>query len=239
MRTTTPLTASAEASYAGCGGGSAACSNGRRQQTVGEREKTERHGTWQMSYRIWEIQYAGSPKLLWSGVKPTSKQLATADQLGLQVSPHDTFAAVASAILEMVGDAVGCPPRAVSDRQRELADELEIDLMDCASSWSAFMRIQEAIQLSNLDAVRRMGLKPGDIVFKPDDPLEQRLKERLGESWESVAGQFPREFEVSSIREDGQVCFKGVVRKRPPAIWRSAPLPKGSSRRTYEQVGQK
>ena len=162
-----------------------------------------------MSYRIWEIQYAGSPKVLWSGVKPTPEQLATADQLGLQVSPDDTFATFASAILERVADAIGCPPRVVSDRQRELADELEIDLMDCASSWSAFMRIQEAIQLSNLDAVRRMELKPGDIVFKPDDPMEQRLKEALGERWESVAEQSPREFEVSSIREDGQVYFKG------------------------------
>ena len=53
-----------------------------------------------MSYRIWGIQYAGSPKVLWSGVKPTPEQLATADQLGIQVSPDDTFAAVASAILE-------------------------------------------------------------------------------------------------------------------------------------------
>ena len=63
-----------------------------------------------MSHRIWEIQYAGSPKVLWSGVKPTPKQLATADQLGIQVSPDDTFATVASAILERVGDAIGCPP---------------------------------------------------------------------------------------------------------------------------------
>ena len=122
-----------------------------------------------MSYRIWEIQYAGSPKVLWSGVKPTPEQLATADQLGIQVSPDDTFAAVASAILERVGNAVGCPPRVVSDHQRELADELEIDVTDCASFWSAFVRIQEAIQLSNLDAVRRMGLKPGDIVERSQE----------------------------------------------------------------------
>ena len=162
-----------------------------------------------MSHRIWEIQYAGSPKVLWSGLKPAPEQLAIADRLGIQMSPDDTFTAVASAILERVADAIGCPPRVVSDRQRELADELEIDLTDCASSWSAFVRIQEAIQLSNLDAVRRMGLKPGDIVFKPDDPLEQRMKEALDERWESVAEQFPREFEVSSIREDGQVFFKG------------------------------
>ena len=168
-----------------------------------------------MSHRIWEIQYAGSPKVLWSGLKPTPEQLAIADRLGIHVSPDDTFAAVASSILERVADAIGCPPRVVSDRQRELADELELDLTDCASSWSAFMRIQEAIQLSNLEAVRRMGLKPGDMVFKLDDTLEQRLKERLGERWESVAGQFPREFEVSSIREDGQVYFRGGSEQSP------------------------
>ena len=181
-----------------------------------------------MSYRIWEIQYAGSPKVLWSGLKPTPEQLAIADRLGIQVSLDDTFAAVASAILERVADAIGCPPRVVSDRQRELADELEINLMDCASSWSAFMRIQEAIQLSNLDAVRRMGLKPGDIVFKPDGPLEQRLKDRLGERWESVAGEFPREFEVSSIREDGQVYFKGGTEQAPARYLEKRTTPKGT-----------
>ena len=168
-----------------------------------------------MNYRIWEIQYAGSPKILWSGVKPTPEQLATADQLGIQVSPDDTFAAVASAILEKVGNAIGCPPRVVSDRQRELADELEIDVTDCASFWSAYVRIQEAIQLSNLDAVRRMGLKPGDRVVEADDAMERRMKEPLGERWESVAEQFPREFEVASIREDGQVYFKGGSGQAP------------------------
>ena len=168
-----------------------------------------------MSNRIWEMRYAGSPKVLWSGVKPTPKQLAIEDQLGIEVSPDDTFAAVASAILERVGDAVGCPPRVVSDRQRELADELEIDVTDCASSWSAFMRIQEAIQLSNLEAVRRIGLRPGDIVFKPNYFMEQRLKETLGEKWESVPEQFPREYEVSSIREDGQVYFKSGTGQAP------------------------
>ena len=168
-----------------------------------------------MSYRIWEIEYAGSPKVLWSGLKPTPEQPAIADGLGIQVSPDDTFGAVASAILEGVADAIGCPPRVVSDRQKELADELEIDVTDCASSWSAFMRIQEAIQLSNLEAVRRMGLKPGDIVFKPDDPGERHLKEVMGERWESIAGESPREFEVSSIREDGQVYFKGGTEQAP------------------------
>ena len=50
-----------------------------------------------MNYRLWEIQFAGSPKILWSGVKPSPEQLATADQLGIQVSPDDSYAAVASA----------------------------------------------------------------------------------------------------------------------------------------------
>ncbi len=177
-----------------------------------------------MNYRIWEIQYAGSPKVMWSGVKPTPEQLTTADRLGIEVSPDDTFAAVASAILERVADAIGCPPRVVSDRQRKLADELEIDVTDCASSWSTFMRIQEAIQLSNLDAVRRMELKPGDIVFKPDDLIGQRLMEE----WESVAGQFPREFEVSSIREDGQVYFKGGGGQAPARYLKKRTAPEAT-----------
>lgn len=169
-----------------------------------------------MSYRLWEIQFAGSPKILWSGVEPSPEQLATADQLGIQVSPDDTFAAAASAILERVGDAIGCPPRVVSDRQRELAIELDIDVTDCASSWSAFVRIQEAIQLSNLDAVRRMGLEPGDVVVKAaDDPRERRVAQMLGERWEPIAEHSSREFEVSSIREDGQVYFKGGSGQAP------------------------
>ena len=181
-----------------------------------------------MSHRIWEIQYAGSPKVLWSRVKATPEQLAIADRFRIQVSPDDTFASVASAILERVGDAIGCPPRVVSDRQRELADELEIDVTDCASFWSAFVRIQEAIQLSNLDAVRRMELKPGDIVVKPNDPMERRLKEALGERWESVAEQFPREFEVFSIREDGQVYFKGGTGQAPARYLEKRIAPEGT-----------
>ena len=181
-----------------------------------------------MIYRIWEIQYAGSPKILWGEIRPTTEQLVTADQLGVQVLPDDTFASVASAILERVADAIGCPPRVVSDRQRELADELEIDVTDCASSWSAFMRIQEGIQFSNLAAVRRMGLRPGDIVFKPDDPVERRLKEALGANWESVAEQFPREFEVSSIREDGQVYFKGGLEQAPARYLEKRSTPEGT-----------
>ena len=126
--------------------------------------------------------------------------------------------------LESVGDAIGCPPRDVSDRQYELAEELGIDVSDCKSSWVAFVRIREAIQLVNLAAVRRMDLKPGDRVVQTVDPVEQGLRESLGDRWESVAGQFPREFEVSSIREDGRCSSRvAVVVKRQPAIWTRSP----------------
>ena len=163
----------------------------------------------QVNRRIWEIQYAGSPKTLWGEVKPTQKQLAIASQLGVQVSHDDTFAIVASKILEEVGDAIGCPPREVSDRQRELAQELGVNIVDCESSWGAFVRIKDAIQLANTEAARRMDLKPGDRVVNRVGPDERRLQEALGERWESVSQKIQREFEISSIREDGQVFFKG------------------------------
>ena len=127
-----------------------------------------------MVKRIWEIQYAGSPKTLLSEVRPTQTQLAVAARLGVEASPDDTFAVVAASILGSVGDAIGCPPRDVSNRQYELAKELGIDISDCKSSWVAFVRIQEAIQLANLSAVRRINLKPGDRVVQTIDPSRAR-----------------------------------------------------------------
>ena len=168
-----------------------------------------------MKSRLWEIQYAGSPKILWSEKKPTEDQLKTAAGLNVQVSRDDTYAGLAAKILEAVGDAIGCPPRVVSARQHELALELGIDLNNCGSWWAAYVRIQEEIQVANLAAVKRMELKPGDIVVQADSASLERLQEALGERWESVAGHFPREFEVSSIRQDGQVYFKGGSGQAP------------------------
>ncbi len=173
------------------------------------RPELAKRGVNRMNARIWEIQYAGSPKTLWSQVRPTPTQRAMAARLGVEVSSGDSFAVVASAILEEVGDAIGCPPRDVSDRQRELAHELEIDIADCNSFWVAFVRIQEAIQLANLDAARRMELKPGDRIVRRVTKAERMLQEALGEKWEYLSKQIQREDEVSSIREDGQVFFKG------------------------------
>lgn len=75
--------------------------------------------------------------------KATSEQLAIADRLVMQVPPDDMFALVDSAILGRIADVIGCPLRIVSDRQWELADDLEIDVTDCSSSWSAFLRIRK------------------------------------------------------------------------------------------------
>ena len=66
----------------------------------------------------------GVPKTVWRHVRPTPTQMEKAAQLGIQVSPDDTFSEVASRILEEVGDAIGCPPRGISDSQYELAEEL-------------------------------------------------------------------------------------------------------------------
>ena len=144
------------------------------------------------------------------------------------MSSDDAFAAVASAILERVADAIGCPTRVVSHRQRELADDLEINVTDCPSSWSAFVRIQEAIQLSNLDAVRRVGLKPRDIVFEPDDRTEECLMEALGERWGSIAEESLREYEVPRIREDVQVSFNGSTGLAPARYLEKRAAPEGT-----------
>ena len=81
------------------------------------------------------------------------------------------------------GDVIGRPPRDVSDRQHELAEELGGDVSDCRSSWVTFVRIQEAIQLANFAAVRRMELRPGDRVIQSVDlspPLTSPTDLRAG-----------------------------------------------------------
>ena len=155
-----------------------------------------------MNHRIWAIEYAGSPKILWSEVRPTTTQLAIAAQLGVRVFPEDTFAVVASRLLEKVSDAIGALARDVSGHQNELAEQLGIDISDCNSSWSAFVRIKETLSLLNSDAARRMGLRPGDIV-KADEQFSHALSKRF------VFLGIQTEFEVSSVREDGEVFFKG------------------------------
>ena len=148
-------------------------------------------------------------------MKPTVAQLAIAAKVDVQVSRDDTFATVAATILEAVRDVIGCPPRDVSDRQHELAEELGVDVSDCRSSWVAFVRIQEAIQLANLAAVRRMELRPDDRVSQSVDLSLERLSEAPGYRSDSVDDQCHKEFEVSRIREDGQVFFKGGSGQAP------------------------
>ena len=81
--------------------------------------------------------------------------------------------------------------------------------MFASRPWVAFVKIQEVIQLTNLDAARRMELKPGDTVVNRVNNTERYLREVLGDKWESLSKQIQREDAVSSIREDGQVFFKG------------------------------
>ena len=151
-----------------------------------------------MSFRLWDVQFAGSPKIVWCETKATAAQLELAAQLDIEVSPDDTFGTVAAQILDRVGAAVGCPPRDVSEKQLELAEELEVDITDCTQA-VAFIRIKEAIERSNLDSVKMSRLEPGDVVVNS------------GRNW-FMSGGPPGGPDVkrvvSSVRQDGQVFFK-------------------------------
>ena len=164
------------------------------------------------------MQYAGSPKILWSEIKPTPAQLTMAAQLGLQVTADDTFAMLASNILEVVCDAIGCPSREVSDRQRGLAEELGVDITDCSSSSVAFVRIKQAIEIANSDAARRMELKPGDRVVKRVNKAERYLLEALGERLESFSRQIHGEERCPAFVRMARSSSRAEDRRRP-AIW--------------------
>ena len=174
------------------------------------------------SYRLWSLQFAGSPNTLWGHVEPSASQLELATNLDIEVSANDTFGSVAARILETVGAAIGCPPRGVSSRQRELAEELGIEIVDCRSQEAAFIRIKEAIERSNTKAVRNMELEPGDEVTNssrnrfmsggpPGDPTARRVVLRVrpdGQVFFTDGGQAPARYltksppvEVSSVPE--------------------------------------
>jgi len=53
---------------------------------------------------------------------------------------------VAAKIVEAVAEAIGERPRPVSEHQQEIAAELGIDIADCATSWTAFVRINMALE---------------------------------------------------------------------------------------------
>jgi len=151
-----------------------------------------------MNYRIWDVQFVGSPKTVWCEIKPTAAQLELAAKLDIEVSPYDTFGTVATQILDQVGAAIGYPARDVTEKQLELAEELGIDITDCTQA-VAFMRIKEAIEQSNLDALKRSRLGPGDVVVNSGSNWHMSGGPPGGPDVERV---------VSSVRQDGQVFFK-------------------------------
>ena len=162
-------------------------------------------------YRICEVAFWGDRKhqTIWGRVKPTPEQIAMASLLGLQVNPDDTFSRVAAAILEKVGGAIGYPPRNVTARQHELAEEWDIDISDCKSSWAAFVKIQEALQLCDIAAVERMQLQTGDTVVNSADSFDEEIGSLLDRANESFR---LREYVVSSVSPDGHVTFDDGTR---------------------------
>ena len=162
-------------------------------------------------YRICEVQFWGDRKhqTIWGQVKPTPEQIAVASLLGIQVSSDGTFSKVAATILERTGVAIGSPPRDVTARQHELAEVWDIDISDCKSSWAAFVKIQEALQLCDIAAVSRMQLQTGDTVVNS----AEYFKEEMGSLWEHANESFGlREYVVSGISPDGHVTFDDGTR---------------------------
>ena len=92
------------------------------------------------------MQNTRSPHRRASEVESTLPQLEIASKLGISIEAGDSFDMVAAKIVEAVAEAIGEIPRPVSERQLELATELGIDITDCATSWTAFVRVNMALE---------------------------------------------------------------------------------------------
>ena len=98
-----------------------------------------------MSTRTFYVQNTRSPHRRASEVESTPLQMEIANKLGISIEADDTFDMVAAKIVEAVAKAIGEIPRPVSEHQLGKAAELGIDITDCATSWTAFVRINMAL----------------------------------------------------------------------------------------------
>ena len=99
-----------------------------------------------MPTRTFYVQNTRSPHRRASEVESTPVQMEIANKLGISIEAEDTFDMVAARIIEAIAEAIGELPRPVSERQLEIATELGIDITDCATSWTAFVRINMALE---------------------------------------------------------------------------------------------
>ena len=67
------------------------------------------------NFRIRQVSHVGSPKRSWNKISPAQAQRESADKLGIKVTAEDTFAVVASHILERMGNEIGSPPGSLSE----------------------------------------------------------------------------------------------------------------------------
>ena len=96
--------------------------------------------------RAFYVQNTRSPYRRASEIKPTAHQMDIANRLGVSIGANDPFDMVAAKIVEAVAEAIGERPRPVSEHQQEIAAELGIDIADCATSWTAFVRINMELE---------------------------------------------------------------------------------------------
>lgn len=148
----------------------------------------------------------GSSKTLWITWQHTSEQAYVAARLGIDLASEDTFIVAQARILDAVAETIGETPRHdPTEKQRHLASELGIDISE-DSRRVAWAKIRQTTQKryydANVEAIQRMQLVPGDVVFERKvirGPTDHTSQEIIVESTDVV----------SSIRWDGLVYFKG------------------------------
>lgn len=118
-------------------------------------------------------------------------QKKIAKQLGIRIDSYDSFRIAAAKILDRIAVVIG-EKEAVkpTERQIEYAKTLVVYIKnDSRRVISA--KIEDELEKRNIKALKKLKLKPGDKVL---------LKEKT----------FPREYVISSIKENGKIYFKGI-----------------------------
>jgi len=136
--------------------------------------------------------------------KISKQQKEIAAALGVSIEGIKTFRVAAAKIMDFVAPSVGEKEQlSPTQSQLDYANSLNIDVSNDTRR-VASAKIQDHLEIKNLEALKSLNLKPGDKVLYDNGYM---IKEHI----------------VSSIKEKGKVYFKGVG---CPQAWASQILRK-------------
>jgi hypothetical protein len=121
----------------------------------------------------------------------TEQQKQIAKLLEIEIKSNDSFRTLKANIIDQIAEAIGEKEREdPTEGQLDYAESLGM-LMDDESRRVISAKIADELERRNRKALKKLKIKPGSKI---------RVRNEFG----------PKDFVVSSIKENGKIYFKGI-----------------------------